>query len=272
MCEEFARYAQMMIKAIFKNKFDLGKNPVGEVTPSHDCITWFSPGGHLDGPRKDSARCLRVVQAKAADKVVKAIDRSITNRRANKEKITKGLRKGLRTSCNRRSKNARILVYRYVGVYMDTTVPKATEQPAVITAAPGAILGPECSVPKAHEAPAFQIVLADGDPITKTQIDPKAVAAGLLGEVLAIDHGDVTASARLDCASCIVKDARGEKILKLLRPESEHVRKSAVKTLRQELRDQALGSVNLPEQRRSRDRLPYEVYSRPHDRHSRTIP
>lgn len=272
MCDEFARCAQMMIKAIFKNKVDRGKNTVGEVTPSHDCITWFSPGGLLDGPRKDSARCLRVVQAKTADKVVKAIDRSIKNRRANKEKITAGSSKGLRTRCNRRRNNAWILVYRYVGVYMDTTVPKATVQPAVITAAPGAILGPECSVPKAHEAPAFPTVLADGGPITKTQIDPEAVAAGLLGEFLAIDHGDVKASARLDCASCIVKDARGEKMLKFLRPESEDARKSAVKTLREELRDQAFDSVNLPEQRRSRERLPYEVYSRPYDRHPRTIP
>lgn len=169
-----------MIKSILNNKVDAGKNAVEEGTPSNDCLTWFSPGGHLDGPQKESTRCPRVVRTKAADKVIKTVDWSIDNRRANKGNITDALRKVLRTRCNRRRNNARNLAYHYLGVYMEPLFPEATVQPVIITAASGEPLGSDAAVLEAQGIPGFQLVLVDGGPVTMTLLDAEAIATGLL--------------------------------------------------------------------------------------------
>ena len=55
----FARYAQAMLKKIFNGSVSPGINRSAVDSPEHDCLSWLTPPGQLEGPNRDCTRPLR---------------------------------------------------------------------------------------------------------------------------------------------------------------------------------------------------------------------
>jgi len=128
VCSEFARYGQNMVRAIYQIKLDAGRIENHQDAPMHVCLTWICPKDHLEGPKKDSARCLRTAMERALDKAVSKIDFTVAGRIGKKKEYKVALNRKLRTVCNRRRNARRLMIYRKIGVNLDAGVPQAKIQ------------------------------------------------------------------------------------------------------------------------------------------------
>lgn len=201
----------------------------------------------MDGRHKDSPRCLCVFQTKALNKAASKINWSVHDRALNKSGIKDALKEALCTRCNRRRNSAQVVAYRHLGVFMDPLVPKATLQPVVVASSASNSQGSPANGGD-QGVSGFKIGLADDDPKSKTMMDAKAIAAASLGEFSAIDAWNASRSVCETPAPRIMQYAESDKVVMFLRPESEEQRKAFIETLRNELRDQALGDFNLSEE------------------------
>jgi len=174
---------------------DAGRTENYEKAPMHDCLTWISPKGHLEGPKKDNARCLRTAMERAVDKAVSKIDFTVAGRIGKKKEYKVALNRKLRNVCNHRRNATRLMIYRKIGVYLDAGVPQATIQPLQV------LLGNEYQLVPASAAVSdqvtrYQLVLDDSDARATCFLDLKATAASTIAEFLWVDPGDITAGTR----------------------------------------------------------------------------
>jgi len=75
---------------------DAGRIENHQDAPIHDCLTWISAKGHLEEPKKDSARCLRTAMERAVDKAVSKIDLTVACRIGKKKEYKVALNRNLR--------------------------------------------------------------------------------------------------------------------------------------------------------------------------------
>jgi len=115
-----------MLKKIRNGSVNPGLNGSAADLPKHDCLSWLTPTGQLEGANRDCTRPLRAVVNKALQKCVGKIDYGSNGWSQKRRKVRAALRKGRRTRCNRRRASARLLAYRTLGVYMDADVKEAT--------------------------------------------------------------------------------------------------------------------------------------------------
>ena len=237
-----------MVKKIHKSEVPPGRRSTQEDAADHDCLTWFSPPGHLEGPHKDTTRCLRTVIDEAVDKTTTGVSQGPNGSVINKIKFKKALKKGLRMKCNRRRNSARVLGYRLLGVYLDTVVPQASVQDIVV--ANGLVANNDAEgapAPLPGITTGHRLVLDHDGTQTKRMLDLDATAAALLGEFLGIDPVDVRKSARAAGAACVQDYLGHGEFPRCLRPESGEVRNAVVQNLNDELQDAAARDINLPE-------------------------
>jgi len=206
-----------------------GRRSTKEDAADHDCMTWFSPPGHLEGPHKDSTRGLRTVIDGAADKMTTGVSKGPNGTVLNKIKFKKALKNGLRMKCNRRRNSARVLGYRLLGVYLDTVVPQAGVQDVVLTN--GVVANPDVEgapAPLPGIMTGHRLLLDHDGTQTKRMLDLDAAAAALLDDFLGIDPVDVRKSARAARAACVQDYFGHSEFPRRLRPESGEVRNAVV--------------------------------------------
>jgi len=187
-CFHFARYNQVMVKKIHKSEVHPGRCSTKEDAVDHDCLTCFSPPGHLEGPHKDTTRCPRTGIGEAVDKMTTDVSQGPNGSVINKIKFKKALKKGLRMNCNRRCYSAQGLGCRLLGVYLDAVVPQVSVQNTAVTN--GLVANHD-----AEGAPAplpaimtgLRILLDHNGTQTKRMLGLDATAAALLGEILCSD-------------------------------------------------------------------------------------
>jgi len=237
-----------MVKKIHKSEVSPGRRSTKQNAADHDFLTWFSSPGHLEGPHKDTTRCLRTVIDEAVDKTTTGVSQGPNVSFINKINFKKALKKGLRMKCNRRRNSARVLGYRLLGVNLDTVVPQASVQDIVITNDLVAKNDAEgAPAPFPGIATGHRLVLDHDGTQTKRMLDLDATAAALLGEFLGIDPVDVRKSARAAGAACVQDYLGHGEFPRCLRPESGEVRNAVVQNLNDELQDAAARDINLPE-------------------------
>jgi len=128
----FSRYDQAMLKKVCNGSMSPGINESAVESPEHDCLSWLTPPGQLEGPNRDCARPLRCVVKKAVETCAGNIDYVASGWTSKRRVVKAALRKGLRTRCNRRRTSAGLLAYRTLGVYMDNDVKEASMERVVI--------------------------------------------------------------------------------------------------------------------------------------------
>jgi len=245
----FTRYAQAMLKKISNGSVSPGTNGSANDSPDHDCLSWLTPPGQLEGPNRDCTRALRCVVKKAVEKCAGNIDYVAKGWTSKRRAVKAALRKGLRTRCNRRRTSARLLAYRTLGVYMDSDVKEASMERVVLDSdvrnGPGA---PASAALAASANVRYRLKLKDGDREMERALDLSGVAASIISELLLLDIGEVWTSVRAGGAACLQKYVDTAEFPKFLRPESAEARKSVVRCMRDELKDLEAGDIDLSDE------------------------
>jgi len=184
-----------MVRAIYQYKMDAERIENHQDAPKHDCLTWICPKCHLEGPRKDIARCLRTAMERAVDQAVSKIDFTVAGRIGKKKEYKVALERKLRNVYNRRRIAARLMIYRKMGVYLDAGVPQATIQPLQVLRGNEDQLAP-ASAAVSDRVTRYQLVLDDSDARATCFLDLEATAASIIAEILCVDPGDITAGTR----------------------------------------------------------------------------
>lgn len=232
-----------MVNKIYRKDVAPGRNGTKDDAPEHDCLTWFSPPGHLEGPNRSTSRCLRTVMTKAVSKTSASLPPDVID----KASIRAALQKGLRMKVNRRRNSARVLGCRALGVYLDPSVPQSTIQSVVVESA-SAVDDEDGPASVGGHQRRHQLVLDSGGTNTVRLLSMDDTAASLLGEFLGIDACDVSKSARTAGAATVKAYVEQGELRKFIRPESDDVRGAIVKTLQDELSDAAAGDINLSDE------------------------
>jgi len=233
-----------MVRAIYQNKMDAERIENHQDAPKHDCLTWICPKCHLEGPRKDIARCLRTAMERAVDQAVSKIDFTVAGRIGKKKEYKVALERKLRNVYNRRRIAARLMIYRKMGVYLDAGVPQATIQPLQVLRGNEDQLAP-ASAAVSDRVTRYQLVLDDSDARTTCFLDLEATAASIIAEFLCVDPGDITAGTQAAGAHHIKSYIEKNEMPKLFRPDSADVRNAVVQCICDELKDIAASQFNL---------------------------
>jgi len=210
----------------------------------HDCLTWISPKGHFEGPKKDSARFLRIAMERAVDKAASKIDFTVAGRIGKKKEYKVALNRKLRNVCNRRRSATRLMIYHEIGVYLDAGVPQATIQPLQVLVDNGDQLA-SASAAVSDQVTRYQLVLDDSGARATCFLDLKATAASIIAEFLCVDPGDITAGTRAAGAHHSKSYIEKNEMPKLFRPDSAVVRNAVVQCICDELQVSAASQFNL---------------------------
>jgi len=240
---EFARYGQNMLRAIYQNKMDAGRIENHQDAPMHDCLTWIFPKGHLEGPKMDSARCLRTAMERAVDKAVSKIDFTVTGRIGKKKEHKVALNRKLRIVCHLRRNATRLIIYRKIGVYLDAGVPQATIQHLQVQRGNEDQLTP-ASAAVSDRVSRYQLVLDDSDARATCLLDLEATTAPIIAEFSCVDPGDITARTRDAGAHHIKSYIEKNEVPKLFGPDSADIRDAVVHCICDELKDMAASQFN----------------------------
>jgi len=243
-CSEFARYRQNMVRDIYQIKMDAGRIENHQDAPMHEYLTWICPKGHLQGPKKDSARCLRTAMERAVDQAVSKIDFTVAGRIGKKKECKVALNRKLRKVFKRRRNATRLMIYRKIGVYLVAGVPPATIQPLQVLRGNEDQLAP-ASAAVSDRVTRYQLVLDDSDARATCFLDFEATAASIIAEFLFVDPGDSTAGTRAAGAHYIKSNIEKNEMPKLFRPDSADVRNTVVQSICVELTDIAASQFNL---------------------------
>jgi len=159
----FSRYDQAMLKKVCNGSMSPCINESAVESPEHDCLSWLTPPGQLEGPNRDCARPLRCVVKKAVENCAGNIDYVASGWTSKRRVVKAALRKGLRTRCNRRRTSAGLLAYRTLGVYMDNDVKEASMERVVInTGMHNASEAAELAALATPESVSYRLKLKDG--------------------------------------------------------------------------------------------------------------
>jgi len=246
----FSRYAQAMLKKICNGSVSPGINGSAVDSLEHDCLSWLTPPGQLEGRNRDCTRPLRCVVKKAFEKCAGNIDYVASGWTSKRRVVKAALRKGLRTRCNRRRTSARLLAYRTLGVYMDNDVKEASMERVVITT--GVHNASEAAELAALAAPgsvSYRLKLKDGAREMERALDFNGAATSIIAELLLMDATEVWTSVRAGGAACLQRYVDAVDFPKFLRPESAEARKSVVRCMRDELKDLEAGGIDLSDEK-----------------------
>jgi len=207
-------------------------------TQKHDSLTWLVPTGHLHGPKKASTRYLGSVTRQSVDKTATLLDLTTPALVGQTFPVKRSLNKGLCRMFNRHRNLVILMAHRTLDVLLDSTVNEtAVEQFTIKQGSQG--------------APTFShghcLLVNVGGRGMKRVLDAKSTAAHLVAEFFSIDSGEVRKSVAVGGAQFILNYMEDDKLLKLLRSESEETRKGGFHILEQEMEDQIAGDADLSE-------------------------
>jgi len=206
----------------------------------------------------------------AVEKCVTGVDHDASGCENDRREVRAALRRGLRTSCNRRRNSARLLDYRTLGVYVDGDVLETSLQRVVVATNPGNAMVADAAVAVPGTASTgYRLKVKDSDREMERALDMNGAAASIFGELLLLEPGQLWKSVREACAACLKRYADATEYPKFLRPESLEARKGVVRCMRDELRDLKAVDIDLSDKeadeipRATRDDTPAVHAARP---------